>query len=100
MVLACWFEGEEAVLAAAEDGEESPPPNDYHTRNDHDLLRVQPVADGAEVVWYPDPGDPDSVEIILYAEWWQVRLDRRFQLAAWLNIDDGLVVSIEEQWVP
>ena len=50
--LACWFTGEAAVTAAAEDGAE-PPPNDYYVRNDNPQIRSLPVSSETEVVWYP-----------------------------------------------
>ena len=41
-----WFSGDAATKAAAEDGEESPPPNDYYIRNVNPRLRTLPVATG------------------------------------------------------
>jgi hypothetical protein len=41
--------GEAAVKAAAEDGEESPPPNDYYIRNVNPRLRTLPVAADAPI---------------------------------------------------
>jgi len=44
-----WFEGDAAAKAAAEDGQESPPPNDYYIRNVNPRLRTLPVASGARI---------------------------------------------------
>jgi hypothetical protein len=44
-----WFEGDAAAKAAAEDGQESPPPNDYYTRNVNPRLRTLPVTSGARI---------------------------------------------------
>jgi hypothetical protein len=44
-----WFQGEAAAKAAAEDGEESPPPNDYYIRNVNPRLRTLPVAADAPI---------------------------------------------------
>jgi hypothetical protein len=44
-----FFTGEAAVKAAAEDGEESPPPNDYYIRNVNPRLRTLPVRAGAPI---------------------------------------------------
>jgi hypothetical protein len=44
-----FFTGEAANKAAAEDGEESPPPNDYYIRNVNPRLRTLPVRDGAPI---------------------------------------------------
>lgn len=98
--LACWFSGEDAIRAAEEDGAESPPPNDYHVRNERDLLRTLAVDPEAPVVWYPDGGDPDDVTTAPYREWRSDREDRAFQLAVWLTVQGGRVVGVDEQWVP
>lgn len=98
--LACWFSGDAAIRAAEEDGAESPPPNDYHIRNDRDLLRNLAVDPEAPVVWYPDGGDPAEVTTIPYREWRSDREDRTFQLAVWLTVQGGRVVGVDEQWVP
>jgi hypothetical protein len=44
-----WLEGDAAAKAAAEDGQESPPPNDYYIRNVNPRLRILPVASGAPI---------------------------------------------------
>jgi hypothetical protein len=44
-----FFTGEAATKAAAEDGEESPPPNDYYIRNVNPRLRTLPVAADAPI---------------------------------------------------
>jgi hypothetical protein len=44
-----FFTGAAAVKAAAEDGEESPPPNDYYIRNVNSKLRTLPVAPDAAI---------------------------------------------------
>jgi hypothetical protein len=98
--LACWFSGEAAIEAAAEDGEESPPPNDYYVRNDNLAARSLAADPSVEVVWYPDLGDPTSEATTTFADW--VAQDRGAGgvPGIWVEIDDGSVVSIHEQWVP
>ena len=98
--LACWFTGDAAAVAAAQDGEESPPPNDYYVRNANPMLRTIPVGSLAEVAWMPTPGDPSTVEVISYPEWVTDRLSRSFQPPVWLNIEGGEIISIEEQYIP
>lgn len=99
--LACWFEGDAAIAAAAEDGAESPPPNDYHIRNANTLVRTLDVVDGTMVTWYPEMGDPGSEQTAAFDEWATARLDRAGgQLGVWLQTSDGAVTAIEEQWVP
>jgi hypothetical protein len=97
--LACWFTGDAATQAAAEDGEESPPPNDYYVRNANPETREVPVATDAEVVFYPD-GDPNNEETIAYADW-AARVDQRgYELGVWLEVEEGSITEIREQWVP
>jgi hypothetical protein len=97
--LACWFTGDAATQAAAEDGEESPPPNDYYVRNANPETRDVPVATGAEVVFYPD-GDPNNDEVLAYADW-AARVDQRgYELGVWLEVEEGSITAIREQWVP
>ncbi len=98
--LACWFEGESAVEAAAEDGAESPPPNDYYVRDDNPQIRSLPVSPDTEVTWYPNPGDPTSEIVVAFADWVDDVTARGLGYAAWLDVIDGEVVRIREQWVP
>ncbi len=98
--LACWFNGTAAALAAAEDGEESPPPNDYYVRNENDVTRTLTVDEAAEVSWLPTPGDPATQTTISYSEFLESRSDRPFQPGVWLTVGDQKIVVIEEQYVP
>ena len=98
--LACWFTGTAAAAAASEDGEESPPPNDYHIRNTSDRLRAVAVDPSAEVAWYPDPGNPASLTVVPYAVWQAEQPLRSYRPGVWLNVEDGRIASIEEQYVP
>ncbi len=98
--LACWYSGPAAIVAAAEDGEESPPPNDYHIRNSDDRLRAVAVDIDAEVSWLAQPADPASLVAVSYETWLASRLGRPFQPGIWLDVIDGRVASMEEQYVP
>lgn len=99
--LACWFTGDAAADAAAEDGQESPPPNDYYVRNLNTTLRTIAVGDDVMVVWYPEIGDPTSETTTAYAEWQSSLGDRgEFNLAVWIEVEDGAISHIREQWVP
>jgi hypothetical protein len=100
--LACWFTGDAAALAAAEDGEESPPPNDYYIRNVNPQLRTISVATGTDVFWLPDIGDPSTQTTVPYADWLTGRTARGsgYQPGVWLTIAGGEIVHIEEQYVP
>lgn len=104
--LACFFSGEAAALAAAEDGAESPPPNDYYVRNANDQIRAVDVDPATEVLWYPNVGDPTTGRTDPYATWvaegGQETEGRTgaFPLGVWLTVEGGAVVHIEELWVP
>jgi len=98
--LACWFTGDAAATAAAEDGEESPPPNDYYVRNQNPQLRTIPVAGPANVTWMPNPGDPSTADTVTYADWLTGRATRDYQPGVWLTIAGGETVAILEQFVP
>ena len=97
--IACWFIGEDAAIAAEEDGEESPPPNDYYVRDESDDRSTVAVAPDATAVFYPT-GSPDgetgTVEDIIDAS--QER--DGFPYGVWVEVADGVVTSLEEQWVP
>ena len=97
--LACWFSGQAAVDAAAEDGEESPPPNDYYVRNDNPTIRSLGVFAETEVTWYPT-GDPNSETVVTFEEWTEGVVGRGFMFGVWLAVIDGEVFEIREQWVP
>lgn len=98
--LACWFIGEAATVAAAADGEESPPPNDFHIRNENAQLRDLPVDAGAMVEWLPDPGDPATAETVGYSAWLAEQPGRDPVPGVWLEIENGQITGIEEQYVP
>ena len=98
--LACWFAGDAAADAAAEDGAESPPPNDYYVRNLNDMLRTLDVAGNAGVRWLPNAGDPSTAELVTYPDWLTGRAERDYQPGVWLVIEDGAITDIQEQYVP
>ncbi|MCI0677594.1 MAG: hypothetical protein L0Z63_00930 [Actinobacteria bacterium] len=108
--LAVWFGGEEAAAAAAEDGAESPPPNDYYIRNLDPTVLVREVDPDVMVtsVWYhyEETQELASQEITydelveaLTGETDDSILAMRFS-PWWITISDGIVVAIEEQYVP
>jgi hypothetical protein len=100
--LACWFTGDGAVQAAAQDGAESPPPNDYYVRNENPQLRTIQVAAGAEVSWLPSTGDPSTQTTVPYSDWLTGRAERGsdYQPGVWVTIAGGSATFIEEQYVP
>jgi hypothetical protein len=98
--LACWFSGAAAIQAAAEDGEESPPPNDYYVRNENPATRSLPVDAAVTVVWYPELGDPTSEATTSFSDWVTQDREPAGIPGIWLEIEGGSVVDIHEQWVP
>jgi hypothetical protein len=97
--LACWFTGDAAIQASAEDGEESPPPNDYYVRNANADTRDVVVGESVEVAFFPD-GDPTNVIEIDYDDWPAMVATRGFELGVWLKVEDGVISEISEMWVP
>ncbi|MGB7859619.1 MAG: hypothetical protein WBM90_03905 [Acidimicrobiia bacterium] len=97
--LACWFSGDAAVIASAEDGEESPPPNDYYVRNLNTQLRDLNVGPDTPVRWYLS-GDPNEFVDGPFSDWIAFLDSQEFRLGIWVTITDGEVTDIEEKWVP
>jgi hypothetical protein len=98
--LACWFTGSAAVDAAAEDGEESPPPNDYYVRNASDQLRQVPVGSDATVECLCNETDATELIAMPYSQWLTERDGRGYQPGVWLDVSDGAITLVEEQYVP
>lgn len=97
--LACWFTGTPAAEAAAEDGEESPPPNDYYIRNISTETRTVPVSATVEISALADAGAPD-LESVSYADWSAGWAGLDYQPGVWITIEGGTIVNITEQYVP
>jgi hypothetical protein len=97
--LACWFSGDAATAAAAEDGEESPPPNDCYVRNQNEQLRELEIDPDTPVLWYLS-GDPNDSEDGTFIEWIEFLEGQGFRLGVWVTISEGEVTAIEEMWVP
>ncbi|MDH5422608.1 MAG: GerMN domain-containing protein, partial [Acidimicrobiia bacterium] len=97
--LACWFSGTPAAEAAAEDGQESPPPNDYYIRNTSPETRTVAVSDAVEVSKLVDTGGAE-LEAISYDDWASGWDGRFYQPGVWITIDGGTIVDITEQYVP
>jgi len=97
--LACLYIGDAAAVAASEDGEESPPPNDYYVRNENDQVRMLSVDSDTPVTWYTS-GDPNSDVTGTYAAWIEFLATQESYLGIWVTVEDGAVVEIAEWWVP
>lgn len=106
--LAYFLTGEEANDAAAEHGDEVPVPNDYYIVNDNPRLRTIVVAPDLQL-WVIDWGnccEPVQGEIQPFADAFGTshhRWDAMYQGAEsqyWVTVEDGQVVTIEEQYLP
>ena len=97
--LACLYVGDAAEAAAAEDGEESPPPNDYYVRNENEAIRMLAVGPDTPVTWYTS-GDPNDEVTGTYAEWIEFLATQESYLGIWVTVENGAVTEIAEWWVP
>ena len=106
--LAYFLTGDEANEAAEEHGDEVPVPNDYYIVNDNPKLRTLAVAPDVEI-WVIDWGnccDPVKGEVQPFVDAFgtkQHAWDAMYQGAEsqyWVTVDDGVVVEIEEQYLP
>ena len=62
--LKCWFDGEDAELAAVEDGRDPGHVTDgYYVRDDNPELRTVPILEGTSVVHYPDGWPREDVTL-------------------------------------
>jgi hypothetical protein len=98
-----FFTGDAATKAAAEDGEESPPPNDYYIRNVNSRLRTLPVRSDA----------PITVNVLAAGSTGSATKDVAVTLAElatyfpnsgtapfWLTVDQGQVTKAAQQFLP
>jgi hypothetical protein len=98
-----FFTGDAATKAAAEDNEESPPPNDYYIRNVNPRLRTLPVA----------PDAPITVNVLAAQSTGSSTKDVSVTLAElagyfpnsgtppfWITVDGGQVTKMAQQFLP
>ena len=96
--LACWFTGEPAVEAAAEDGAE--PPRTTTTcgtttpRFGRSRSPRRPKSSGTR------PVTRHRKSIVTFADWVDGVTSRGLLFGVWLDVIDGEVLRIREQWVP
>lgn len=96
-----WFEGDAAAKAAAEDGQESPPPNDYYTRNVNPRLRTLPVTSGARITLTSQTAGQSGGNAA-----GPVPADLATVAASgvghifWATVQGGQIQALEEQYVP
>lgn len=105
--LAYFLTGEEANQAAAEDGYETPVPNDYYISNDNPRLRTLVVARDVAirlVDWGHSTGpfsaDPGRFQESFALDEYPLGPYKGKFVPYWLTIEDAVVVTIEEQYLP
>jgi hypothetical protein len=96
-----WFDGDAAAKAAAEDGEESPPPNDYYIRNVNPRLRTLPVAADARLtltrLTLQQGGGNAAAGVPVDLA--TVAANGRDHLF-WATVQSGRILRLEEQYIP
>jgi len=100
--------GAAAIAAASAHGDESPPPNDYYVVNDSTKLRTLPVKAGITVKLVSKPdGTMDvagySVPLATWAGYYAsptATTESIIGAGYWLTVKSGVVIGIEEQYVP
>jgi hypothetical protein len=104
--LAEWFTDQEAVEAALEDGVPRPDAgiNGYYIRNENPrwrILQVDPDAT-AMLTTYPiaDPANPREVTLDRFGQLFGSTGGYLPLSPYWLTVRDGVVVAIEERFIP
>jgi hypothetical protein len=100
--LACFFTGEAAVSAGAEDGETDV--FDFYIRNNSAQLRTLALDPGGVGYWLDATGDLTPLAIPMND--WPPSSGTPYQecpgagCAAWVFVNDGLVTELLEQYLP
>ena len=102
--LAEFLTGEAAAQAAADHGDESPPPNDYYIVNDNPKLRTMLVAPDVTIQAI-DWTNCCELTDVPYTDWAASLTAPTDALHGalsqyWLTLADGSIVTIEEQYLP
>jgi len=110
-----WYVGDPATIAAREDGVIGPDQFiDFYVRNNNPRLRTLTVDVGIQVALYAcyrDPGPCVALEPVDLHTWAQLLANPDSDvvpwfwygygsLPYWLTIDDGVIVQVEEQYLP
>jgi hypothetical protein len=99
--------GAEAAAAATAAGDESPPPNDYYIVNQNPKLRTFP-ADGSMTVRMTSSAEgtrPEGYDMP-FAQWYDAFSGMSGSFPAirdvpyWITVENGIIVGIEEQYLP
>jgi len=91
------FRDEAATREAANDHQESPPPNDSYMRNVNPRLRTLPVGADAAITANQLAGSNENVPVSLGR---LATLTRAGSGVFWITVRSGQIVQIGEQWSP
>lgn len=99
--------GRAAAAAAAAAGDESPPPNDYYIVNENPRLRTFPVKSELMVrmASSTEGARPEGYDMP-FAEWYDAYsgMSGSFpgirNVPYWVTVSEGIVVKLEEQFLP
>ena len=98
-----FFTGEAATKAAAEDGQESPPPNDYYIRNVNSRLRTLPVASGAPItvnVLAAQSTGSSAKDVSVTLDELAGYFPNSGTAPFWITVEQGQVAKIAQQFLP
>ena len=90
--------GDAATKAAAEDGGESPPPNDYWIRNNTKAARTLALADDATIC-LPSSSDPTKNHSATLADLNKTTAAGE-PVGVWVDVRSGTVERVEQQYFP
>jgi hypothetical protein len=98
-----FFTGEAANKAAAEDGEESPPPNDYYIRNVNSRLRTVPVRSDAPItvnVLAAQSTGSSTKDVSVTIDELAGYFPNSGTAPFWITVEQGQVTKIAQQFLP
>jgi hypothetical protein len=98
-----FFTGDAATKAAAEDGKESPPPNDYYIRNVNPRLRTLPVAAGAPItvnLLAAQATGSATKDVPVTLEKLASYLPAQRNPLFWITVAQGQVTRMAQQFLP
>ena len=98
-----FFTGEAATKAAAEDGKESPPPNDYYIRNVNSRLRTLPVRSDAPItvnVLAAQSTGSSTKDVSVTLDELAGYFPNSGTAPFWITVAQGQVTKIAQQFLP
>ena len=98
-----FFTGEAATKAAAEDGKESPPPNDYYIRNVNSRLRTLPVRSDAPItvnVLAAQSTGSSTKDVSVTLDKLASYFPNSGTAPFWITVEQGQVTKIARQFLP